>query len=82
MRAALDAAVATTGCGPKRPLPDLTALRETAVQALDRVLGEPPEPREPWAESGRDADAWPATLHRIRAALTAAPPAPPARPRA
>ncbi|MEU6389558.1 DUF4259 domain-containing protein [Streptomyces sp. NPDC046939] len=53
--------------GPKEPLPDLTALRDLAQRALDRVVTEPSELLELWAES--DGDPWRAGIRRLRGVL-------------
>jgi hypothetical protein len=53
--------------GPEEPLPDLSALRGGAVQALDRVMTEPSELLELWAES--DGDPWLASVRRLRDVL-------------
>ncbi|WP_374982762.1 DUF4259 domain-containing protein [Streptomyces fradiae] len=52
---------------PEEPLPDLTALRGEAVQALDRVMTEPSELLELWAES--DGGPWLASVRRLRDVL-------------
>ncbi|MGW7427788.1 DUF4259 domain-containing protein [Streptomyces sp. NPDC054813] len=53
--------------GPEEPLPDLTGLRDLALQALDRVLTEPSELMDPWAES--DGGPRRAGIHRLQDAL-------------
>ncbi|GAA4931272.1 DUF4259 domain-containing protein [Streptomyces coeruleoprunus] len=53
--------------GPHEPLPDLTALRPLAARALDRVLTEPSELPELWADS--DGGPWEATIHQLRDTL-------------
>lgn len=53
--------------GPDEPLPDLTGLRALALQALDRVMTEPSELLELWAES--DGGSWQATISRLRTTL-------------
>ncbi|MGA4837671.1 DUF4259 domain-containing protein [Streptomyces sp. G45] len=58
--------------GPDEPLPDLTGLRDLALQALDRVMTEPSELMELWAEG--DDEPWRATVDRMRGALLAQPP--------
>ncbi|THA74607.1 DUF4259 domain-containing protein [Streptomyces sp. A0592] len=58
--------------GPDEPLPDLTGLRALALQALDRVITEPSELLELWAEA--DAGPWQATINRLRSTLTPQPP--------
>ncbi|MGX1133082.1 hypothetical protein RKD49_005272 [Streptomyces glaucescens] len=57
--------------GPEEPLPDLTALRDLAVRALDRVLGGQSELRELWAES--DGGPWQESVARLRRVLSAVP---------
>ncbi|MEV6508896.1 DUF4259 domain-containing protein [Streptomyces sp. NPDC051642] len=58
--------------GPDEPLPDLTALRALALQALDRVMTEPSELLELW--DGSDGTPWRATVSRLRSTLTPQPP--------
>ncbi|MFE2418271.1 DUF4259 domain-containing protein [Streptomyces hokutonensis] len=53
--------------GPKLPVPDLTGLRALALRSLDRVLTEPSELLELWAES--DGDSWHATVNGLRSTL-------------
>ncbi|MFJ6899415.1 DUF4259 domain-containing protein [Streptomyces hokutonensis] len=53
--------------GPKEPVPDLTGLRALALRALDRVLTEPSELLELWAES--DGAPWHATVNGLRSTL-------------
>lgn len=60
--------------GPDEPLPDLTDLRALALQSLDRVMTEPSELLELWAES--DGAPWHAAVDRLRGILTPQPPAP------
>ncbi|MFH8223446.1 DUF4259 domain-containing protein [Streptomyces sp. NPDC018057] len=57
--------------GPREPVPDLTGLRAPALRALDRVLTEPSELLELWAES--DSASWKAAVDRLRAALAGRP---------
>ncbi|WP_427920020.1 DUF4259 domain-containing protein [Streptomyces sp. cg40] len=54
--------------GPKQPAPDLTGLRTLALRALDRVLTEPSELLELWAES--DDAPWHTTINGLRSTLT------------
>lgn len=58
--------------GPEEPLPDLTGLRDLAVQALDRVLTEPSELMELWDES--DGGPWRAHIRNLRNVLAPQPP--------
>ncbi|MEU7568555.1 DUF4259 domain-containing protein [Streptomyces fradiae] len=58
---------ADSAYGPEEPLPDLTALRGPALQALDRVMTEPSELLELWAES--DGGPWLASVRRLRDVL-------------
>lgn len=53
--------------GPEEPLPDLTSLRDLALQALDRVLTEPSELMELWDES--DGGPWRANISRLQNVL-------------
>ncbi|MFD7408401.1 DUF4259 domain-containing protein [Streptomyces sp. NPDC059866] len=53
--------------GPKEPLPDLTGLRDLALRALDRVLTEPSELMELWAES--DGGPWRANIRQLQNVL-------------
>ncbi|POX47924.1 DUF4259 domain-containing protein [Streptomyces sp. Ru72] len=53
--------------GTKEPLPDLTGLRDLALQALDRVMTDPSELKDLWAES--DGGPWCANLHRLQNVL-------------
>ncbi|MCL7382287.1 DUF4259 domain-containing protein [Streptomyces sp. 35G-GA-8] len=39
--------------GPEEPLPDLTGLRDLALQSLDRVLTDPSELMDLWADGWR-----------------------------
>ncbi|MEW2707102.1 DUF4259 domain-containing protein [Streptomyces koyangensis] len=57
--------------GPEEPLPDLTGLRGLAVQALGRVLTEPSELYELWAES--DGGPWVAEVRRLENVLLPQP---------
>ncbi|MGW1871609.1 DUF4259 domain-containing protein [Streptomyces mauvecolor] len=51
--------------GPDQPLPELsTDLRELAVQALDRVLGEPSELAQLWGEANK-VGTWRTNLSRL-----------------
>ncbi|MFG2960911.1 DUF4259 domain-containing protein [Streptomyces sp. NPDC048291] len=58
--------------GPEEPLPDLTGLRDLALQALDRVMTDPSELMDLWAES--DGGPWRATIRRLRGVLLPQPP--------
>ena len=58
--------------GPEEPLPDLTGLRDLARQALDRVMTEPSELMELWAES--DGDPWHANIRQLQNVLLPQPP--------
>lgn len=58
--------------GPEEPLPDLTGLRDLALQALDRVVTEPSELMDLWAES--DGGPWRANVHRLQSVLLPEPP--------
>jgi hypothetical protein len=53
--------------GPKELLPDLTGLRDPARQALDRVMTEPSELMELWAESG--GASWRANVRQLQNVL-------------
>ncbi|MGR3869819.1 DUF4259 domain-containing protein [Streptomyces graminifolii] len=53
--------------GPDEPVPDLTDLRALALQALDRVITDPSELLELWAEA--DGDPWRASINRLRSTL-------------
>ncbi|MET9987716.1 DUF4259 domain-containing protein [Streptomyces rochei] len=58
--------------GPEEPLPDLTGLRDLALQALDRVMTEPSELMDLWDESnGGD---WRTHIRNLRNVLTPQPP--------
>ncbi|OSC63616.1 hypothetical protein B5181_21940 [Streptomyces sp. 4F] len=58
--------------GPEEALPDLTHLRDLAFQALDRVLSEPSELMDLWAES--DGGPWRTTINRLQTTLLPRPP--------
>ncbi|MGW7545669.1 DUF4259 domain-containing protein [Streptomyces sp. NPDC054770] len=58
--------------GPKEPLPDLTGLRDLALRALDRVMTEPSELMELWAEP--DGGTWHANMRQLRNVLLPRPP--------
>lgn len=58
--------------GPEEPLPDLTGLRDLALQALDRVMTDPSELMELWAES--DGGPWRAIIRRLQNVLLPQPP--------
>ncbi|WP_405728679.1 DUF4259 domain-containing protein [Streptomyces sp. NBC_01537] len=58
--------------GPEEPLPDVTGLRDLALQALDRVMTEPSELMDLWAES--DGGPWHATINRLQNSLRPQPP--------
>ena len=58
--------------GTEEPLPDLTGLRDLALQALDRVMTEPSELMDLWAES--DGGAWRANVRRLQNVLLPQPP--------
>ncbi|MFF9127406.1 DUF4259 domain-containing protein [Streptomyces sp. NPDC014889] len=53
--------------GPEEPLPDLTGLRDLALQALDRVMADPSELMDLWAES--DGGPWRANIRRLQNVL-------------
>ncbi|MFE7571864.1 DUF4259 domain-containing protein [Streptomyces sp. NPDC057539] len=57
--------------GPEEPLPDLTGLRDLALQALDRVMTEPSELLDLWAES--DGAPWRANIRRLQNVLLTQP---------
>ncbi|MFB8029469.1 MULTISPECIES: DUF4259 domain-containing protein [unclassified Streptomyces] len=57
--------------GPEEPLPDLTGLRDLALQALDRIMTEPSELMELWAES--DGGPWRANIRRLQNVLLPKP---------
>ncbi|MCV2460687.1 DUF4259 domain-containing protein [Streptomyces sp. ICN988] len=58
--------------GPEEPLPDLTGLRDLALQALNRVMTDPSELMDLWAES--DGGPWRANIRRLRGVLLPQPP--------
>ncbi|MFD5970952.1 DUF4259 domain-containing protein [Streptomyces sp. NPDC060311] len=58
--------------GPEEPLPDLTSLRDLALQALDRVMTEPSELMDLWDES--DGGPWRGHIRNLRNVLTPQPP--------
>ncbi|MEU3902147.1 DUF4259 domain-containing protein [Streptomyces sp. NPDC045251] len=58
--------------GPEEPLPDLTHLRDLAFHALDRVMSEPSELMDLWAES--DGGPWRTTINRLQTTLLPRPP--------
>ncbi|MCP9211509.1 DUF4259 domain-containing protein [Streptomyces cucumeris] len=58
---------ADTAYGPEEPLPDLTGLRDLALQALDRVMTEPSELMDLWAES--DGGPWRANMRGLQNVL-------------
>ncbi|MEU6541550.1 DUF4259 domain-containing protein [Streptomyces sp. NPDC047000] len=58
--------------GPDEPLPDLTGLRDLARQALDRVMTEPSELMELWAESG--GAPWHTNVRQLQNVLLPRPP--------
>ncbi|KJK47973.1 DUF4259 domain-containing protein [Streptomyces sp. NRRL F-4428] len=58
--------------GPEEPLPNLTSLRDLAHQALDRVMTDPSELMDLWAES--DGGPWRANIRRLRGVLLPQPP--------
>ncbi|WP_175407506.1 DUF4259 domain-containing protein [Streptomyces sp. TRM64462] len=58
--------------GPEEPLPDLAGLRGLALQALDRVMTEPSELMDLWAES--DGGPWRANIRRLQTVLRPQPP--------
>ncbi|MHB9856202.1 DUF4259 domain-containing protein [Streptomyces krungchingensis] len=53
--------------GPDEPLPDLTGLRDLAFRALHRVMTEPSELMELWAES--DGGPWRANIRHLQRVL-------------
>ncbi|MEU9083537.1 DUF4259 domain-containing protein [Streptomyces sp. NPDC048357] len=57
--------------GPEEPLPDLTGLRDLALQALDRIMTEPSELMDLWAES--DGGPWRANIRRLQIVLLPQP---------
>ncbi|MEU2159301.1 DUF4259 domain-containing protein [Streptomyces sp. NPDC019396] len=58
--------------GPEEPLPDLTGLRELALQALSRVTTAPSELMDLWAEP--DGGPWRANIQRLQNTLLPQPP--------
>ncbi|MFB7115455.1 DUF4259 domain-containing protein [Streptomyces sp. NPDC056190] len=58
--------------GTEEPLPDLTGLCDLALQALDRVMTEPSELMDLWAES--DGGPWRANIRRLQNVLLPQPP--------
>ncbi|MFD9541541.1 DUF4259 domain-containing protein [Streptomyces sp. NPDC060022] len=58
--------------GPEESLPDLTGLRDLALQALDRIMTEPSELMDLWAEAG--GGPWCATIRRLQNVLLPQPP--------
>lgn len=58
--------------GPEEILPDLTSLCHLALQALDRVMTEPSELMELWAESG--GAPWHTTVRQLQNVLLPHPP--------
>ncbi|MFF9131520.1 DUF4259 domain-containing protein [Streptomyces sp. NPDC014776] len=58
--------------GQEEPLPDLTGLRDLALQALDRVMTEPSELMDLWDES--DGGPWRAHIRNLRNVLAPQPP--------
>ncbi|MER6167119.1 DUF4259 domain-containing protein [Streptomyces violaceorubidus] len=58
--------------GPEEPLPDLTGLRDLALQALDRVMTEPSELMDLWDES--NGGPWRTHIRNLRNVLTPQPP--------
>ncbi|MFD9420611.1 DUF4259 domain-containing protein [Streptomyces goshikiensis] len=57
--------------GPEEPLPDLTGLRDLALQALDRIMTEPSELMDLWVES--DGGPWRANIRRLQNVLLPQP---------
>ncbi|MGW3059534.1 DUF4259 domain-containing protein [Streptomyces goshikiensis] len=57
--------------GPEEPLPDLTGLRDLALQALERIMTEPSELIGLWAES--DGGPWRANISRLQNVLLPQP---------
>ncbi|MFF1839002.1 DUF4259 domain-containing protein [Streptomyces sp. NPDC058231] len=57
--------------GPEEPLPDLTGLRDLALQALDHIMTEPSELMDLWAES--DGGPWRANIRRLQNVLLPRP---------
>ncbi|MEV7525176.1 ATP-binding cassette domain-containing protein [Streptomyces sp. NPDC091371] len=58
--------------GPDEPLPDLTGLRDLALQALDRIMTEPSELMDLWAEA--DGAPWRANIRGLQNVLQPQPP--------
>ncbi|MFD9271526.1 DUF4259 domain-containing protein [Streptomyces goshikiensis] len=58
--------------GPEEPLPDLTGLRDLALQALDRIMTEPSELMDLWADS--DGGPWRVNIRRLQNVLLPQPP--------
>ncbi len=58
--------------GPEEPLPDLTGLRDLALQALDRVMTVPSELMDLWDES--NGAPWRTHIRNLRNVLTPQPP--------
>ncbi|MER6916037.1 DUF4259 domain-containing protein [Streptomyces sp. NPDC000594] len=58
--------------GPEEPLPDLTGLRDLALQALDRVMTEPSELMDLWDKS--DSGTWRAYMRSLRNVLASQSP--------
>jgi hypothetical protein len=57
--------------GPEEPLPDLTGLRDLALQALDRVMTDLSELMDLWAES--DGGPWRVNARRLQNVLLPQP---------
>lgn len=57
--------------GPDEPLPGLTVLRDLAFQALDRVVTEPSELMDLWAEP--NGGPWRANIRRLQNVLVPSP---------
>ncbi|MEV6551882.1 DUF4259 domain-containing protein [Streptomyces sp. NPDC051597] len=58
--------------GPEEPPPDLTGLRDLALRALRRIMTEPSELMDLWAES--EGGPWRANIRRLQDVLGARPP--------
>ncbi|MYV56087.1 DUF4259 domain-containing protein [Streptomyces sp. SID3212] len=58
--------------GPEEPLPDVTGLRDLALQALERIMTGPSELMDLWAES--DGGPWRVDIRRLQNVLTPPPP--------
>ncbi|MEU1439284.1 DUF4259 domain-containing protein [Streptomyces sp. NPDC005775] len=58
--------------GPKELVPALTGLRDLAREALDRVMTEPSELMELWADAG--GDSWRANVRWLQNVLLPHPP--------